>query len=157
MDGFACKHCDEVFIKKSSMYIHTYIMHTYIMHSTNTAVTCASCCKTYSSNSNLYYHQRKEHGRLGSKRIMNAGTHLCTTCGKMFAGQQVLHRHEATHGRCKLDCMYCSKKLKSEKFLRRHIAIAHSQLLVGQKKNRLRTTRGLREALLHRKRRAALE
>jgi hypothetical protein len=155
MDGFACKHCDDVFIKKSSMYIHTYAM-----HSTNTVVTCESCCKVYSSNSNLYYHQRKEHDRPSSKRIVKKGTqgtHLCKTCGKTFSTRSNLLYHEQNHGRCKLDCMYCSKKLITEKFLKRHIARVHSQLLAGQKKNRLRTTRGLREALLHRKRRAASE
>ena len=116
------------------MYIHAYIM-----HSTSTVATCGYCCKVYSSISNLNLHQRNKHGRLSSKKLAKkgystTGTHLCITCGKTFSTRNNLLQHERNHGRCKLDCMYCSKKLITEKFLRRHIARAHSQLLAGQKK-----------------------
>ena len=112
---FTCRYCDEIFIKKSAMYTHVYNMHS-------TGYACKYCSSVFSNRRTFYNHTSRQHNTDIRKRITRNQTCLCSICGKQFAGQQALHRHEATHGMKKINCLYCPRRFLTERTLACHLA-----------------------------------
>ena len=108
---FDCKECSKEFSAEGALRNHMEIEHRL-------AFECSTCLKRYQTMPNLNYHIKKVH---------NAETFLCNTCGKVLKRKGSLEEHTRTHtGEKPYPCPRCPYRGSSSSLLAHHKKRVHN-------------------------------
>lgn len=113
-----CYMCNQSFKRAEQLSFHAMEA-----HSTDRPYHCSFCEYTAREKSHLLRHERT-HTR--SNQIS------CQICDKKFLDSRDLNNHQTVHSNVRdMPCPHCQKMFKSELYLKRHVRLVHTSMLIG--------------------------